>query len=172
MAPRWHKGRAPPSALWSALTADVQTEGRKVLADLSSVWQKDDRNHLESPLTSLSHPSCTSQHCFVLPVTPHTHGICESGQQVWHPTWKCLPKRMTLRIQAARWKRVRSGVCAPREQHLASLPRCLTPVRLGSVTSSVRWVWRRWPLSIFPLRILRFSFRMQGISNLGMTICL
>ena len=41
MAPRWHKGRAPPSALCSALTADVQTEGRKVLADLSSVWQKD-----------------------------------------------------------------------------------------------------------------------------------
>lgn len=41
MAPRWHKGRAPPSALWSALTADVQPEGRKVLADLSSVWQKD-----------------------------------------------------------------------------------------------------------------------------------
>lgn len=31
----------PPSTLWSALAADVQTEGRKVLADPSSVWQKD-----------------------------------------------------------------------------------------------------------------------------------
>ena len=40
MAPRWHKGRAPPSALCSALTADVQTEGRKVLADLSSVCRR------------------------------------------------------------------------------------------------------------------------------------
>ena len=40
MAPRWHKGRVPASTPWSALTADVQTGGGKVLADLSCARQK------------------------------------------------------------------------------------------------------------------------------------